>query len=55
MVAMHPLHTAQDIDDMIHNIGAATRVALAGTPAGDADIRNPQAIEVQKFDLQPAA
>ena len=30
MVATHPLHTAEDIDDIVHNIGVAARVALAG-------------------------
>jgi hypothetical protein len=55
MVAMHPLHTAQEIEDIVHNIGVATRVALGGMPASEADIRNPQPIEEQKFDLQPAA
>jgi len=55
MVPMHPLHTARDIDDIIHNIGVATRVALGGMPAREADIRNPQPIEEQKFDLQPRA
>ncbi len=55
MVAMHPLHTAQDIDDIVHNIGTAARVALGGMPASEAVIRNPQAIEVQKFDLQATA
>jgi dTDP-4-amino-4,6-dideoxygalactose transaminase len=55
MVAMHPLHTAQDIEDIVHNIGEAPRVALGGMPASDAEIRNPQTIEEQKFDLQPTA
>ena len=55
MVAMHPLHTAGNIDDMIHNISVATRVALGGAPASEAKIRNPQPIEEQKFDLQPRA
>ena len=33
MVATHPLHTAEDIDDIIHNIGVAARVALGGLEA----------------------
>ena len=32
MVPTHPLHTAQQIADTIHNIGVAARVALAGLP-----------------------
>jgi dTDP-4-amino-4,6-dideoxygalactose transaminase len=55
MVAMHPLHTERNIADIIHNINEAARVALGGMPASEADIRNPQPIEEQKFDLQPRA
>ena len=55
MVAMHPLHNAQDIEDMIHNIGVAAQVSLGGMPADQADIHNPQPIEEQKFDVQPRA
>ena len=55
MVAMHPQHSARDIDDMIHNIGVAARVALGGMPADQAEIRNAQPIEEQKFDLQARA
>ena len=42
----------QDVDDIIHNIGAAARVALGGLPPSEAEIRNVQPIEVQKFDLK---
>ena len=31
MVATHPLHTPQEIDDIIHNIGAAARVVFGET------------------------
>jgi dTDP-4-amino-4,6-dideoxygalactose transaminase len=55
MVPMHPQHTAQDIADIVHNIDVAARVALGGMSAEDADIRNPQPIEEQKFDLQSRA
>ncbi|MBI1775760.1 MAG: aminotransferase class I/II-fold pyridoxal phosphate-dependent enzyme [Proteobacteria bacterium] len=55
MVATHPLHTERDVEDMIHNIGEAARVALGGMPAGQAAIRNAQPIEEQKFDLQSRA
>ena len=52
MVPTHPQHTAEEIDDIIHNIGAATRVALAGLSPEQAEIRNVQPIDVQKFDLK---
>jgi hypothetical protein len=52
MIAMHPLHTDQDIDDMIHNIGTAAQVSLGGLAPDQARIRNAQPIEEQKFDLQ---
>jgi dTDP-4-amino-4,6-dideoxygalactose transaminase len=52
MVPMHPLHSAQDIDDIIHNITMAARVALGGMAADKAEIRNAQPLEEQKFDLQ---
>ncbi len=52
LIATNPQHTAQDTKDIVHNIGMATRVALAGLPPGEADIRNVKPIEVQKFDLK---
>jgi dTDP-4-amino-4,6-dideoxygalactose transaminase len=55
MVPMHPMHTSQDIDDMTHNISMATRVALGGMPAGEAEIRNPIAVDAFKFDLKTDA
>jgi hypothetical protein len=55
MVAMHPQHSPQIVDDMIHNIGIAARVALGGLPIERAQIRNAQPIEEQKFDLQTQA
>jgi hypothetical protein len=55
MVPMHPLHGERDIEDIIHNIGVAARVALAGMPVSEADIRNPQPLDRQKFDLKAEA
>ena len=37
MVATNPLHTAEEIDDIIHNIGVAARVALGGLKPEEAD------------------
>ncbi len=55
MVATHPLHTKQDVEDIIHNIGVAARVALGGLPLEEADLRAGMEIEVQKFDLKVPA
>ena len=37
---------------MGENIGAAARVALAGLPIGEADLRNAAPIDAQKVDLK---
>jgi hypothetical protein len=49
---MHPQHTPQEIDDMIHNIGAAARVVLADVPIAEADLRNLKPVDAQKFDMK---
>ena len=51
MVPTHPLHGDQEIADIIHNIGVATRVALGGMPLAEADLRAVRPIDVQKFDM----
>ena len=43
---------AEDIDDIIHNIDVAARVALAGMPLEEADLRAAAPVDVQKFDLK---
>ena len=55
MIATHPLHSAKDTEDIIHNIGVAARVALADLPLGKADLRGAMPIETQKFDLKAPA
>jgi hypothetical protein len=55
MVAMHPTHSQQDINDMIHNIGIAARVALGGMKIEEADLRRTQPIDRQKFDMKEDA
>jgi dTDP-4-amino-4,6-dideoxygalactose transaminase len=52
MVPTHPLHTAQEILDTIHNIEVATRVALGGMSRDEADLRNIQPVDAQKFDME---
>jgi dTDP-4-amino-4,6-dideoxygalactose transaminase len=55
MVPTHPLHTNEDIEDAIHNIGMAARVALAGMSEAEADFRSAAPVDVQKFDLKVEA
>jgi dTDP-4-amino-4,6-dideoxygalactose transaminase len=52
MVATHPRHSEADIEDIIHNIGAATRVVFADLSVADAEFRNLQPVDVQKFDMK---
>jgi dTDP-4-amino-4,6-dideoxygalactose transaminase len=55
MVPTHPEHNEEQINDIIHNIGVATRVALGGMGMEEADLRNVMPIDVQKFDAAGAA
>jgi dTDP-4-amino-4,6-dideoxygalactose transaminase len=55
MVPTHPLHTKKDIEDIIHNIGIAARVVLAGMPVEEADFREAAPLDPQKFDLKVEA
>jgi dTDP-4-amino-4,6-dideoxygalactose transaminase len=55
MVATHPLHKAQEIEDTIHNIGVAARVALGGMSLEEADLRNVKPVDAQKFDMKVEA
>lgn len=56
MVPMHPNHDDARIEDMIHNIGVAAQVALAGLPLDQAELRATEALDARKFDLTvPAA
>jgi dTDP-4-amino-4,6-dideoxygalactose transaminase len=52
MVATHPHHTAADIDDIVHNIGAAARVVFADLPLTEAGLRNLRPVDGQKFDMK---
>ena len=55
MVPMHPDHSRADIDDMIHNIGAAARVVFTGLAKDDAELRNLKPVDAQKFDMKADA
>jgi dTDP-4-amino-4,6-dideoxygalactose transaminase len=52
MVATHPEHTAGEISDVIHNIGAAARIALGETPIEEVDFRKARPVDTRKFDLK---
>ena len=52
MVPTHPRHTDKEIDDMIHNIGVAARVALGGAAARRGAIcATSVPVDAQKFDI----
>jgi hypothetical protein len=51
MVATNPEHTDKEVDDMIHNIGVAARVALAGASLDEAELREVAPVDAQKFDI----
>ena len=55
MVATHPAHSAEDTDDIIHNIGAAARQVFAGTAPEEAGLRNVKPVDAQKYDMKADA
>jgi dTDP-4-amino-4,6-dideoxygalactose transaminase len=55
LVPTHPSHTAQETADIIHNIKAATRVALGHVKSAAADVRNAAAVDATKYDLKVVA
>jgi dTDP-4-amino-4,6-dideoxygalactose transaminase len=55
MVATHPEHSPKEISDIIHNIGAAARVALGGLRLSEADFRKAKPVDARKFDLKADA
>ena len=52
MVATHPDHSGEEISNIIHNIGAAARVALAGEQLSETDFRKAKPVDARKFDLK---
>jgi hypothetical protein len=52
LVPTHPDHTEAEISDIVHNLGAAARVALGSAPAAEADFRKTAPLDAQKFDLK---
>jgi dTDP-4-amino-4,6-dideoxygalactose transaminase len=52
MVATHPLHTDQEIENTIHDIGVAARVVLGGLSADRAEMRGKTTVDARKFDMR---
>jgi dTDP-4-amino-4,6-dideoxygalactose transaminase len=50
MVATHPLHGEREIQDIIHNIDAAARLALGDARPGEVEVRAAAPVDLQKFD-----
>ncbi|MDJ0789845.1 MAG: DegT/DnrJ/EryC1/StrS family aminotransferase [Myxococcota bacterium] len=55
MIATRPDHRREEVEDRIHDIGVAARVALGDLPREQARIRNPRPVDREKFDLDDAA
>ncbi len=55
MVATHPLHSREDIDDTIHNITAAARVVFGEISDGEVSLRKAKPVDAQKFDMKIGA
>jgi dTDP-4-amino-4,6-dideoxygalactose transaminase len=52
LVPTHPLHSAEEVKNVIHNVRAATRVALGQVKREEADVRNAEAVDATKYDLK---
>jgi dTDP-4-amino-4,6-dideoxygalactose transaminase len=52
LVPTHPDHTDVEIADIVHNLGAAARVALASAPLVETEFRKTAPLDAQKFDLK---
>ena len=52
LVPMHPEHSDQEIDDILHNIKAAAAVALGHVQSHEADIRSGVALDTVKYDMK---
>jgi len=50
MIGTHPRHSAQEIEDTIHNLVVAARMALEGISANNGELRKAAPIDMQKYD-----
>jgi dTDP-4-amino-4,6-dideoxygalactose transaminase len=51
MVSTDPRHSKDEIDDIVHDVRVAARVALGDLRPGDAQVRGAGPIDAAKFDL----
>ena len=52
LIPTHPLHTSKEVENEIHNIDAAARVALTGLSVEKANLRDVEPIEARRFDMK---
>ena len=52
MVPMHPNHSDEEIEAIIHNIEVAARVTFGELDPEEARTRRVSAIDTQKFDMK---
>ena len=50
MIGTHPLHSKEDVENIIHNIGVAARWALQGLTIDKQALRAAKPIDMQKYD-----
>jgi dTDP-4-amino-4,6-dideoxygalactose transaminase len=55
LVPTSPMHTQEEIDNIIHNVKTATRVALGQIKIEEADVRKAEAPDAIKYDLKETA
>jgi dTDP-4-amino-4,6-dideoxygalactose transaminase len=55
LVPTHPLHTKDEIANIIHNINEAARVALGVASRDDVDVRDAAPVDVIKYDTKQLA
>ena len=52
MIPTDPRHTREEVDDIVHDVGVAARVALGDLRREEAKVRNARPIDGQKFDIK---
>ena len=52
MVATHPLHDREEIDDIVHNITSAAGIVFGEIPEDEVKLRNLKPVDAQKFDMK---
>jgi dTDP-4-amino-4,6-dideoxygalactose transaminase len=55
LVPTHPLHTKDEISNIIHNINAAARVAFGHASKDEVDVRGAAPVDVIKYDTKQLA